>query len=1159
MTNSNRAVPQTTQNVHGSPATAIKLFSRAILKSVLLFGFSMTTATALAQFTAGVQGNVQDSGGASVPNATITLTNDDNQVSQTTTTDSSGVFRFASLGPGNYTVSAAAPGFSQAKTQFPLTAGETRNVPLTVSVGSVSASVTVTTRAPLLDTSDSRNQQTLDQTALENLPLAARNPTALLTLTPGVTGLGAGTATNFNPENYVDASANGRGQNGNMYIVDGLDVTSSIRPGVVNLTPNVDSLSETTVQANTYSVDYGRASSLQTVMSTRSGTDQYHGFASEYYTYQGLQARGEFGVPQPNKLAPYHTNNLSFGVGGPVIPHRKFFFFVSYEPYLSLTSNGSSLQTYEDPAFVTFAQAAQPGSPEVQLLTKYPASNATFRNVFQTAQQAFGAQNIAANTGCGTPSTDNIPCGTAVFDQGNFNSSSYNNSKQYNIRIDKYFEKDRLYGLFYRDTISTGGPSVRPAFNTTNHYYTFSLQGNETHDFSPNTLNEAFFGYNRIEGFSPSSGLFTVPIVNVTGLGVNFGDGFALGDYIQHSYHWRDVLTHIKGAHTFKVGYEGWHGDDIALFAPAYGQPTLNYTNMIDLINNTPYSESGLAYNPVSGAPGNENYGFQETTGGVFFQDTWKTTQKLTLNYGIRYDNFGNPYVKLPGTVLANFHLGNGATFADQVANGYMQQQSHVFSNDLNWNFSPRAGFAYDPFGSARWVLRGGIGLYHDYFTLGNAENGLKGNPPGPIVPTFYNNGSTAPPIFGYGTQNKYPFGFTYPAFQGSPLDAKGGIVGSQISVGGSDVSLKASDTLNWSLTAEHQITPDMVASVGYVGSHSGNLITGGGNQGATSYGNDVNAFAGDLLQNPTFSTTGAYTGSGVQTRSNTSFGAINYAFNGAIANYQAVIVAVKGRFAQRGFLTASYTHGKAMDNWQNYPVAFPYSQFYAPSPWDVPNRFSLGTSYLLPGDHLANGIERRALGGWTLSGLVVLQSGYPFTVYTGAPLAISTTASDGAPLTSANYAAELAAGHLVFAPGSGDFNADGNNNDYPDVTSRQQKHNRKDFQVGQGIFPTCPGGVLPCGQFTLPAVGQEGNETPNGFRNPGYADTDFTVKKVTAITERVNLELRIDFFNLFNRVNLVSSGNTGGLDTNLQDGGFGQVTATLPPRNMLLGGRINF
>ena len=181
----------------------------------LLFGFSMTTATALAPFTAGASRQCPGFRQHFGPNATITLTNDDNQVSQTTTTDSSSISALPAWVPRNYTVSAAAPGFSQAKTRFPLTAGETRNVPLTVSVGSVSAGVTVTTQAPLLDTSDSRNQETLDEIALENLPLAARNPTALITLTPGVTGLGAGTATNFNPENYVDASANGRGQNGN--------------------------------------------------------------------------------------------------------------------------------------------------------------------------------------------------------------------------------------------------------------------------------------------------------------------------------------------------------------------------------------------------------------------------------------------------------------------------------------------------------------------------------------------------------------------------------------------------------------------------------------------------------------------------------------------------------------------------------------------------------------------------------------------------------------------------------------------------------------------------------------------------------------------------------------------------------------------------------
>lgn len=1126
---------------------------RRNLSRLLAVLLTMVSVSAFAQFTAGVQGSVQDSSGAAIPQATVTLVNTATKVSQGAISDASGVFRFASLGPGEYEVSASASGFSAAKMAFTLTAGENRNVPITLSAGQVTTNVTVTTQAPLLDTADSRNQQTLDTAALQNLPLAARNPTALLTLTPGVTGLGAGTATNFNPENYIDASAGGRGQNGNMYIVDGLDVTSSIRPGVLNLTPNADSLAEVTIQANTYNVDYGRASAIQTVMSTKSGTDQYHGFASEYYTYQGLQARGEFGVPQPEKLAPYHTNNMSFGVGGPVIPNRKFFFFVSYEPYLSLTSNGASLQTYEDPAFVAFAQQAMPNSPEVQLLTKYPATNATFRNVFQTAQQAFGPQNIAANTGCGTPSTDNIPCGTAVFDQGNFNSSSYNNSKQYNIRIDKYFNKDRIYGLFYRDTINTGGPSVRPAFNTTSKYYTFSLQGNETHTFSANTLNEAFFGYNRIEGFSPATGLFTVPVVNVTGLGVNFGTGFALGDYVQHSYHWRDVLTHIHGAHTFKVGYEGWHGDDLAYFAGAYAQPTLQYTNMIDLINDNPYSETGLAYNPVTGKPANRNYGYKETTAGVFAEDTWRATQKLTVNYGIRYDNFGNPDVALKGTVLANLTLGTGSAFEDQVANAVMQQRSHVFNHTLNWVFSPRAGFAYDPFANGKWVLRGGFGLYHDYFTLGNAENGLGSNPPGPVVPYFYNNGSTAAPIFGYGTQNKYPFGFEYPAFQGTPLDAKGGIVGSQIGVGGVNPELASPHTENWTLTLEHQITNNMVASIGYVGSHSGNLIVGGGNTGATSYGNDVNAYAGDLLQHPNFSSAGAYTGSGTQTRLNTSFGSMNYAFNGAIANYQGVVAAVKGRFARRGFLTASYTHGKSMDNWQNYPVAYPYYQFYAPSPYDVPNRLSLGWSYELPGAGLSNGVMKRVLGGWTLGGTTVLQSGTPFTVYTGAPLAVSTTASDGVPLTSANYQAELAAGHVQLASGSGDFNADGKNNDYPNVVNYKQKHDRKDYQSGYGIFETCSGGALPCGNFTSPQLGQEGNETPNQFRNPGYADTDFSLKKVTQITERFNLELRLDTFNLFNRVNL------NGVDTNLQDGNFGQTSSTLPPRNMLLGAKLNF
>ncbi|MBB5059336.1 hypothetical protein HDF16_004059 [Granulicella aggregans] len=1110
---------------------------------VLIAIFLIGVISASAQFNSAVQGSVQDNTGATVSSATVTLTNVDNKVGQTAAVNSAGVYRFSSLSPGNYAIVVSASGFSPTKTAFTLSTAETRDVPIILSVGAVSAQVEVSAQQPLLDTSDSRNQLTLNTSAFEQLPLAARNPLALITLAPGVTGLGSGTATNFNPENSVDASANGRGANSNQYIVDGLDVTSSIRPGVVNLTPNADTVQEAAVQTNTYTVDYGRASSIQTVLTTKSGTDSIHGFASEYYTYQGLAARGEYGPAAGTRVAPYHTNNLSFGVGGPVFPHHQFFFFAGYEPYLSLASNGTSNRTYEDPAFVAFATAVRPNSPEVQLLNKYQPTGLTFTSVQSTAAQAFGAA-------CGTPATDNIPCSTPVIDNGNFNSSSFNNSKQYNVRLDKYFKKDRVYGLFYRDTINSGGPSPRPDFTTTSKYFIFSIQGSETHTFSNSLINEAYMGYNRIEGFSPATGDFTVPVVNVTGIGTNFGAGFALGDFIQHSYHWRDVLTYVHGSHAIKAGYEGFHGDDIALFAAAFAQPTFQFNSLIDLINDQPFTEGGLSYDPLTGKPKANNYGYAQTTGGAFVEDTWKVSKRLTVNYGLRYDNFGNAYPSLAGTGLSNLHLGSGASFAEQVANAVMTPQSHVFPKDLNYVFSPRGGFAFSPADDSKLLIHGGVGLFHDYFTLGNSENGLSGNPPGFARPTFRNDGSTAAPIFGFGTQNTYPFGFPYPAFQGQPLDAKGGIAGAQIGVAGVASDLKSPYTVNFNLAFDRQLTPGFVISLGYAGSHSSNLISAGGNTNNTSYGNDVNIFNGDLIQHinckitpATDATQASSSCSGVQTRLNSSFGNINYSYNTSVANYSGLIASARGRFTRRGFLTASYTWGHSLDDWQNYPVASPTNQFYANSPYDVRHRLSVGASYELPGGQFGNALGRRALGGWTLAGITVLQTGTPFTVSNGAAFQ--------AQLININLPAT--ADNLRFAPGSGDYNADGDNNDFPSVTSYKQSHNRNAYHTGLGVLGACPGAVLPCGDFVLPAIGTLGNERPNQFRNPGYADYDFTIKKVTSIKERFNLELRLDTFNLFNRVNYQ------GVDSNVQDGALGQSGSTYPARNMLLGARINF
>ena len=1129
-----------------------------------------------AQFNASVQGTVVDPRGSVVPNAPVALMNTDTGVRRTAVSDASGIYRFDSLAPGNYTVTTTVQGFAPTTIAFTLTTDETRDVSLSLKVASVSSTVQVTGQAPLLDTSDSRLEYTLNSTALSDLPMPGRNPTSEISVTPGVTGIGiAGQGTsgslNFNPENYVDYSANGQGQNGNQYVVDDMDVTSTIRPGVLNLTPNVDVLQEETVQTNTYTVDYGRAGSIQTVMTTKSGTNQFHGLASDYYTSQQLTARGEFGVPQPTPLNPYHSDNMSFAVGGPIIPHKQFFFFAGHEPYLSLTSNGTGLVGFEDPAFVTFAQSAEPNSPEVALMAKYPVAGVVNTHVSSTAGQLYGntlstpSAQAACASGTGTITAYDgvsVPCSLPVFDSANWNSSSYENAYQYNIRIDKYFKNDRVYGQFFRDNISEGGPSLRPAFAETDVYHTFSIQGNETHTFSANTLNEAIFGYRRIEGITPQTGLYTVPIVGVNQLGNGWGDGFADGDYIQHSYHWRDVLTHIAGSHSFKAGFEAWRSDDIALFAGAYDQPNLYYNNMIDFIANNPYSESGVSYNPVTGAYDPANYGYKETTFGAFGEDTWKATRKLTLNYGLRYDNFGNPYVALAGTVLANFHLGTGSTFADQVANGAMTQQSHVFNNDINWVFSPRGGAAYDLFGDGRWVVRGGIGLYHNEYTLGNAENGLKGNPPGYVEPTFYNNGSTAAPIFSYGTQNTVPFGFAVPAFVGAPLDAKGGIAGSQIGVGATDVSLAPQSTINWSAQLAHQLTQKLVASVGYAGTHSWNLVLGGENPGNTSYGVDVNIFPGDLIQNPAFNSNGVWTGDGIQTRLNTSFGSITYAFNGAHANYNALILAVKGRFGAHGFVTASYTRSSAMDDWGNYPegyvasggTSFDVNQWYSPSALNTPNRFSLGWSYEIPGMSNGNGFVKRLTSGYTLGSTTILESGNPFFVDNTNPLALVDTA--GVTVTASNYQSELNAGHFAYAPNSGNYAADGDNFNVPDVSSYSQKHSRKSYQY-TGVVDS---GVITHSQFAQPAfkaTGAEGNEKLDQFSYPGYADTDLSAMKTTALTERFSLQLRWDIFNLFNRVNL----NPSNFDSNYGDASayFGTTDGNLPARDMDFAAKITF
>ena len=462
---------------------------------------------------------------------------------------------------------------------------------------------------------------------------------SLVTMAPGVIGTGTvvggspgSGVDNFSTETQVDASGNGAGSVGNMFMVDGLDVTSAIRPGVLNLTPNPDSVQEVSIQTNTFSVEYGRASSIQMAMTTKSGTDGFHGNASDYFTNQRLFAGTEF----LHKYSPYHSNNISATIGGPIIPHHQFFFFFAIEPLRASTSTGNSAQSFEDPQFTACAKQNFPNTLGTKILTSYAPTNATPPRSPRPRRPCLPGT-------CGTAATFNLPCNTPVLDSGIFNGTNYRNGTQFNARIDKYFSKDRIYGNVYRTVLDTGGPAIRPAFAATNHFILNSWQFNETHTFSPTTVNEASFGYMRDEGIQPQTGLFSVPLINVTG-SLGFGNGFAAGDFIQHNYHWRDVLTHIRGSHSFKFGYEGWFGDDVENFQGPHAQPTFKFNNLLDLAQDKPLNETAVAYNPITGKPVLWDWNAASKTFGLFAQDTWKVKSNLTLNYGIRLDDYGNPY-----------------------------------------------------------------------------------------------------------------------------------------------------------------------------------------------------------------------------------------------------------------------------------------------------------------------------------------------------------------------------------------------------------------------------------------------------------------------------------------------------------------------------------
>lgn len=1082
----------------------------------------LCTLPAFAQYSSNIQGVVSDPAGATINGASVVLRNVETGVTATITTSDSGNYRFSSLPAGNYVVKVEAKGFRRAESSFTLTTSETKGINLVLPVGTAQQTVTVEVAPPAVDTDDSRLETTLSSNTVRDLPEANRNLWDILAVAPGVVGTGTrgagespgGFADNFGTQT-PQISANGRSYTGNLVMVDGLNVTSPIQNGNIILAPIPEAVQEVTMQTNSWDGEDNLGSSILVQVTTKSGTNKLHGSGSLFFTNQDFQATPDF--VQANAFTPFARKDLVGTLGGP-IRKNKTFFFADFEKLWATTSAAAvtGTQTFEDPAFVTWATQNFPHTVGTQVLTGWPASALIPNGTVDNAQTVFGAAN------CGPSSSTAIPCALAVRDYGNFVARPYYNALQYNFRFDQYFtQKDRLYLSYYNDSFDQQQPSPRAGLQALDIMRNRYGQIDFTHTFGSNLLWESSFAFASVGGANGQDANLKVPAITVNGISEGFqvGGGFGPGEYRGPMYNWRSVLSWIHGKHTWKVGYDGAKGIEHGDFTPNYVRPSFSFNNLLDLVQDNVTGSESATYNPLTGQPALVAFGGQTNPFGFFAQDDWKAKPNLSLTLSVRWDDFTNhiPWGN-SGFQFSALNLGTAGNFNEQVQFATVGTVPQVFANPMKNLISPRIGFAWDPTKTGNWAVRGGVGVYHDWVVMGQSVDQTRLNPPGIVSGTFFEGGSGIQPIFALAPSGTYPFNFPLPTIPAGSLDAAGGLPGTQASVDSLDRNMKAPLAVNYVIGVEHLLPWRLVAGANYSGSRSYNGLDG----------TDVNRFPGGEVVTPA---SGANPATEALTRLNANFGAITFVNNANQATYNAMILFLRGKAGTRGSFQASYTlaHAKDypeagtrfdQDGGLSIPDQNAYFSYYGNANYDVPQRFSFSGSYTLPG--FSSGVARVLTSGWEASTIIAVQTGTPFWVYNTNP---------------ANAAVN-----------PGDYNLDGNNWDIPGTPSQNFSGSHSRSAYINGLFTAA--------DFPVPTAGTEGNEPRNIYRNPGMFQVDASVLKnnhIPWIGEQGNLQLRFDFINLLNH------GNLGPVDANMADGSFGHSTAALPARALQLGIRVAF
>lgn len=1084
------------------------LFSLAFLLS---FGSSL-----FGQATGSISGTVSDASGAAVSGAKITVSGQNTGSVRNAISDTSGHYVVPLLGVSTFTVRAEYTGFQASEVKdIRLQVDEQREVNFTLSPANVQQSVEVTATAVAVQTTNPTLGQVITSQQVADLPLNGRNFVQLATLTPGTTQeTNTGSFFNGGPSSEVSArgafslSVGGSRANSTDWLLDGND-NNELTAGGIAVIPSIDAIQEFKVLTYNYSAEWGTRGGPTVLVTTKSGTDTVHGTLFEFFRNTKLDARSYFAA----STEQFNLNEFGGSVGGPIKKDKTFFFadiqnkmqrhgipFTGLVPSIAMRSGN-----FTDDAF---------GNIRGGFLTN-PYSSTEDSSFTCSGSSPAGVRSGSGHVITGTTTDCNIipaslinPIGQKLINlyplpNANNAALGYNyvnepvrklNEGEFDVRLDHNFSNnDYAFARFSYDQAASYVPGGSPGFAEANPFG--SNQGilnhgrnaalSETHVFSPNTVNQISGGYNRIFNYITSQGTGSclsaalgIPGANLGGVSCGLtstqvsGGYWSLGDRGYSPFQGgtnvfsvSDSLDMVRGNHDIKVGM-GFRANQMNVLTEAFGDGYWIYSGAW-----TGEPEADLLMGLASLAIHDQT--FNGTTTGrrwklyrPFVQDDWRVTKDLTLNLGLAWA-FVTPITEAHNRI-ADFNPANGQFLI--AGQGASSSAGIQFDKTA---VEPRVGIAWKPFGSKNTAIRGGYSIFHDS-SWNQGAQGLWENPP------YFAESDR----FGFGPPNAIisaSDGFQIFTAAPKPADFTG-------TLQAQNLNFKQGRIQQFNVNIEHQLPGDIVVTAGYAGSRGSHILSDGNNLNVTS---------------PTACGTAGYSlGCGI---TSIPYAAFPYSTISDIedigrATYNSLQLKAETKRSHGLYAIVGYTYSRAHDNGLSDGLGTSIGATYFPLPnwqsldWglsqiNLNHNFTASVIYDLPfgrGKRFGAAMNKAAnllVGDWELTVIEKVTSGFPIFIV---------DSNNGSGVNFENNGNSLIRPNQTCNPSSGSSS------------------------LAEFFKTSC---------FSEPLAGALGNANRTPLAGPDFVNTDFSVIKHFAVTERFNVEFRGEFFNLFNHAQFAEPG----------------------------------